>query len=112
MKIFFKNKIIRRIHSNKLKCNCKLTWLSKWLQEHQSLAHQTKCIDSQKTETEILKLKTDIFTCKLNEDADTCDVETSCPLSCTCDMNVVDCKEKSLAMIPGVIREATTELYF
>ncbi|CAG0899598.1 unnamed protein product [Cyprideis torosa] len=39
-----------------------------------------------------------------------CDEKPLCPMACSCDGGVVDCREKGLVEIPGAIPEDTLEI--
>ena len=102
------------MHDNKLKCECRMMWLAKWLLLNSHLAHETKCIyESNNQELYMIKLSESDLSC---DDSDvesfTCDVEEAaiCPYPCTCEKNVVDCKDKFLTESPKNIPASTVEL--
>lgn len=100
---------ILRLHNNPLRCNCKLSWLSQWLLNNPNLGLDTKCQLPNRNEIKVYKM--DQSHCQhVSESNLKCEIETSCPAKCTCDMGIIDCKEQSLTKIPEHIDQSTVEL--
>lgn len=87
-------------------------WLADWLRQRAHLAHDTKCYTYDKyKEYDLVQLKKYDFDCEHNADTQ-CDAEQLCPYTCTCENNIVDCKEKSLVEIPSsMIADSSVELH-
>ncbi|MGH0178661.1 UNVERIFIED_CONTAM: hypothetical protein FKN15_077729 [Acipenser sinensis] len=104
----------RRLHSNNLHCDCHLTWLSDWLRQRRGIAQFTQCMapahmrglnvaDAQK--------KDFICTGPQPKEPHTCSAQaSSCPPSCTCNNNIVDCRGKGLTEIPANLPESIVEI--
>ena len=62
---FYSNYLIkRRLHNNKIECNCNILWLSKLLLKNTHLAHEAKCFTRERAAyKEIISLKDDDFDC-------------------------------------------------
>ncbi|XP_058852492.1 slit homolog 3 protein-like isoform X1 [Acipenser ruthenus] len=103
-----------RLHSNNLHCDCHLTWLSDWLRQRRGIAQFTQCMapahmrglnvaDAQK--------KDFICTGPQPKEPHTCSAQaSSCPPSCTCNNNIVDCRGKGLTEIPANLPEGIVEI--
>ncbi|MGH0173242.1 UNVERIFIED_CONTAM: hypothetical protein FKN15_064655 [Acipenser sinensis] len=103
-----------RLHSNNLHCDCHLTWLSDWLRQRRGIAQFTQCMapahmrglnvaDAQK--------KDFICTGPQPKEPHTCSAQaSSCPPSCTCNNNIVDCRGKGLTEIPANLPEGIVEM--
>nr|XP_020019957.1 slit homolog 3 protein [Castor canadensis] len=102
-----------RLHSNHLYCDCHLAWLSDWLRQRRTVGQFTLCMapvhlrgfnvaDVQKKE----------YVCPgPNSEAPSCNANSlSCPSSCTCSNNIVDCRGKGLTEIPANLPEGIVEI--
>ncbi|XP_015205363.2 slit homolog 3 protein isoform X1 [Lepisosteus oculatus] len=103
-----------RLHSNSLHCDCHLAWLSDWLRQRRGLAPFTQCMSPAHmrglTVPEVQKKE---FICTGPQQAEprTCSAQaSSCPASCTCNNNVVDCRGKGLTDIPASLPEGIVEI--
>ncbi|XP_069510402.1 slit homolog 3 protein [Ambystoma mexicanum] len=102
-----------RLHSNSLYCDCHLAWLSDWLRQRKTIGQFTFCMapvhlrgfnvaDVQKKE----------FVCSgTHSEAQLCNANSvSCPPSCACSNNIVDCRGKGLTDIPANLPEGIVEI--
>ena len=78
---------ILRLHNNQLKCDCKLSWLSQWLLNNPNLSLDTKCQLPNRSEIQVFKMNQNQCS-HVSEAQLKCEVETSCPTKCSCDMGM------------------------
>lgn len=102
-----------RLHSNNLHCDCHLAWLSDWLRQRRTVGQFTLCMapvhlrgfnvaDVQKKEYVCPGPHSEPPTCNANS--------ISCPPTCTCSNNIVDCRGKGLTEIPASLPEGIVEI--
>ncbi|XP_023473039.1 slit homolog 3 protein [Equus caballus] len=102
-----------RLHSNNLYCDCHLAWLSDWLRQRRTIGQFTLCMapvhlrgfnvaDVQKKEYVCPGPHSEPPSCNANS--------ISCPSSCTCSNNIVDCRGKGLTEIPANLPEGIVEI--
>uniref|UniRef100_A0A8C7VKR3 Slit homolog 3 (Drosophila) n=1 Tax=Oncorhynchus mykiss TaxID=8022 RepID=A0A8C7VKR3_ONCMY len=103
-----------RLHSNNLHCDCHLSWLSDWLRQRHGLAPFTQCMaPASMRGLNIPDVQKKDFTCTGPAQAEprTCIPQASvCPISCTCNNNIVDCRHKGLTEIPADLPEGIVEI--
>uniref|UniRef100_A0A8C8DFP0 Slit homolog 3 (Drosophila) n=1 Tax=Oncorhynchus tshawytscha TaxID=74940 RepID=A0A8C8DFP0_ONCTS len=103
-----------RLHSNNLHCDCHLSWLSDWLRQRHGLAPFTQCMaPASMRGLNIPDVQKKDFTCTGPAQAEprTCIPQASvCPISCTCNNNIVDCRHKGLTEIPANLPEGIVEI--
>uniref|UniRef100_A0A674CVY9 Slit homolog 3 (Drosophila) n=1 Tax=Salmo trutta TaxID=8032 RepID=A0A674CVY9_SALTR len=103
-----------RLHSNNLHCDCHLSWLSDWLRQRHGLAPFTQCMaPASMRGLNIPDVQKKDFTCTGPAQAEprTCVPQASvCPISCTCNNNIVDCRHKGLTEIPANLPEGIVEI--
>uniref|UniRef100_A0A8C8ES54 Slit homolog 3 (Drosophila) n=1 Tax=Oncorhynchus tshawytscha TaxID=74940 RepID=A0A8C8ES54_ONCTS len=101
-----------RLHSNNLHCDCHLSWLSDWLRQRHGLAPFTQCMaPASMRGLNIPDVQKKDFTCPAQAEPRTCIPQASvCPISCTCNNNIVDCRHKGLTEIPANLPEGIVEI--
>jgi len=106
-----------RLHSNRLVCDCHLSWLKAWLsrQKHRGLATLTTCHEPIELRgSRLASIDKSLLRCNdfLRAKRPLCH-SYSCPLRCNCDVTgFVDCREKSLEALPQNLPENTNQLRF
>uniref|UniRef100_A0A669DE99 Slit homolog 1b (Drosophila) n=1 Tax=Oreochromis niloticus TaxID=8128 RepID=A0A669DE99_ORENI len=93
-----------RLHSNSLRCDCHLAWLSPWLRQRPALGLYTQC--SSPPTLRGLNLA------ELRKSDFACSASGSCPPMCSCSNNIVDCRGRGLTAIPAHLPEGMTEILF
>ncbi|KAK2163803.1 hypothetical protein LSH36_74g12006 [Paralvinella palmiformis] len=116
--------------NNPFVCNCHLSWLNRWLKEHNLITGNPRCAEPKWfKDTPIEDLESTDFVCESPSDAgchpgtpiccspnglDTeqksCDPRAYCPPQCKCDGTVVRCSYEKMTDLPPNIALDTTEL--
>ncbi|MBN3271296.1 SLIT3 protein, partial [Polyodon spathula] len=103
-----------RLHSNSLHCDCHLSWLSDWLRQRRGIAQFTQCMaPAHMRGLNVVDVQKKDFICTgpQSKEPHTCSAQaTSCPPSCTCNNNIVDCRGKRLTEIPANLPEGIVEM--
>uniref|UniRef100_A0A674AE78 Slit homolog 1b (Drosophila) n=1 Tax=Salmo trutta TaxID=8032 RepID=A0A674AE78_SALTR len=102
-----------RLHSNSLRCDCHLSWLSPWLRQRPTLGLYTQCSSPPTLRgLNLAELQKNEFTCSgKGSEGRPCSLASgSCPPMCSCSNNIVDCRGKGLTAIPAHLPEAMTEI--
>ncbi|CAK6982780.1 PREDICTED: slit homolog 1 protein-like%2C partial, partial [Scomber scombrus] len=103
-----------RLHSNSLRCDCHLAWLSPWLRQRPSLGLYTQCSSPPPLRgLNLAELRKGDFACSGHGGSafvQPCSLASgSCPPMCSCSNNIVDCRGRGLTAIPAHLPEAMTE---
>uniref|UniRef100_A0A3B3U8F7 Slit homolog 1 protein n=1 Tax=Poecilia latipinna TaxID=48699 RepID=A0A3B3U8F7_9TELE len=102
-----------RLHSNALRCDCHLAWLSPWLRQRSALGLYTQCSSPPALRgLNLAELRKSDFACS-GADAfvQPCSLASgSCPPMCSCSNNIVNCRGRGLTAIPAHLPEAMTEI--
>uniref|UniRef100_A0A7N8XF14 Slit homolog 1b (Drosophila) n=1 Tax=Mastacembelus armatus TaxID=205130 RepID=A0A7N8XF14_9TELE len=97
-----------RLHSNSLRCDCHLAWLSPWLRQRPALGLYTQCSSPPALRgLNLAELRKNDFACS-GTAAHL--ASGSCPPMCSCSNNIVDCRGRGLTAIPAHLPEAMTEI--
>lgn len=128
-----------RLHSNSLRCDCHLAWLSPWLRQRASLGLYAQCSSPPALRgLNLAELRKSDLACSgeappppgvlaaLRLAAADCLMPSghggsafvqpcslasgSCPPMCSCSNNIVDCRGRGLTAIPAHLPEAMTEM--
>uniref|UniRef100_A0A8C5DGM8 Slit homolog 1 protein-like n=1 Tax=Gouania willdenowi TaxID=441366 RepID=A0A8C5DGM8_GOUWI len=104
-----------RLHSNSLRCDCHLAWLSPWLRQRSALGLYTQCSSPPTLRgLNLAELRKSDFSCSGHSDSafvQPCSLASgSCPPMCSCNNNIVDCRGRGLTAIPAHLPEAMTEI--
>uniref|UniRef100_A0A8C4SD07 Slit homolog 3 (Drosophila) n=1 Tax=Erpetoichthys calabaricus TaxID=27687 RepID=A0A8C4SD07_ERPCA len=103
-----------RLHSNNLYCDCHLSWLSDWLRQRRGIAQFTQCMGPVHMRgLNVADVQKKEFLCSgpQTTEPQTCSAQaSSCPQSCTCNNNIVDCRGKGLTEIPANLPEGIVEI--
>ncbi|XP_031732952.1 slit homolog 1 protein-like [Anarrhichthys ocellatus] len=104
-----------RLHSNALRCDCHLAWLSPWLRQRAALGLYTQCSSPPSLRgLNLAELRKSDFACSGNGGSafvQPCSLASgSCPPMCSCSNNIVDCRGRGLTAIPAHLPEAMTEI--
>lgn len=129
-----------RLHSNSLRCDCHLAWLSPWLRQRSSLGLYAQCsfppslrglnlAELRKSDlacsgeappsgvrvSSCALIGCDQFVTLPGHGGSTfvqpCSLASgSCPPMCSCSNNIVDCRGRGLTAIPAHLPEAMTEM--
>ncbi|KAG7280890.1 hypothetical protein CRUP_035200 [Coryphaenoides rupestris] len=103
-----------RLHSNSLHCDCHLSWLSDWLRARRGLAPFTQCMaPAHMRGLNVPDVQKKDFVCNgpAQSEPRTCVPQLAvCPVSCSCNNNIVDCRRKGLVDIPANLPETTVEI--
>uniref|UniRef100_A0A665UIY0 Slit homolog 1b (Drosophila) n=1 Tax=Echeneis naucrates TaxID=173247 RepID=A0A665UIY0_ECHNA len=105
---------LSRLHSNALRCDCHLAWLSPWLRQRPALGLYTQCSSPPTLRgLNLAELRKSDFACHGGGSAfvQPCSLASgSCPPMCSCSNNIVDCRGRGLTAIPAHLPEAMTEI--
>uniref|UniRef100_A0A3B5LUE5 Slit homolog 1b (Drosophila) n=1 Tax=Xiphophorus couchianus TaxID=32473 RepID=A0A3B5LUE5_9TELE len=95
-----------RLHSNALRCDCHLAWLSPWLRQRSALGLYTQCSSPPALRgLNLAELRKSDFACSGAELP--CSLASgSCPPMCSCSNNIVNCRGRGLTAIPAHLPEA------
>uniref|UniRef100_A0A3Q2ZWD6 Slit homolog 1 protein n=1 Tax=Kryptolebias marmoratus TaxID=37003 RepID=A0A3Q2ZWD6_KRYMA len=104
-----------RLHSNSLRCDCHLAWLSPWLRQRPALGLYTQCSSPPSLRgLNLAELRKSDFACSGYSGSafvQPCSLASgSCPPMCSCSNNIVDCRGRGLTAIPAHLPEAMTEI--
>uniref|UniRef100_A0A7N8XBP3 Slit homolog 1b (Drosophila) n=1 Tax=Mastacembelus armatus TaxID=205130 RepID=A0A7N8XBP3_9TELE len=104
-----------RLHSNSLRCDCHLAWLSPWLRQRPALGLYTQCSSPPALRgLNLAELRKNDFACSGHSGSafvQPCSLASgSCPPMCSCSNNIVDCRGRGLTAIPAHLPEAMTEI--
>uniref|UniRef100_A0A673B780 Slit homolog 1b (Drosophila) n=1 Tax=Sphaeramia orbicularis TaxID=375764 RepID=A0A673B780_9TELE len=104
-----------RLHSNSLRCDCHLAWLSPWLRQRPALGLYTQCSSPPTLRgLNLAELRKGDFACSGHGGSafvQPCSLASgSCPPMCSCSNNIVDCRGRGLTAIPAHLPEAMTEI--
>uniref|UniRef100_A0A668A7H7 Slit homolog 1 protein n=1 Tax=Myripristis murdjan TaxID=586833 RepID=A0A668A7H7_9TELE len=101
-----------RLHSNSLRCDCHLAWLSPWLRQRPALGLYTQCSSPPTLRgLNLAELHKSDFACSDISVINPCSLASgSCPPMCSCSNNIVDCRGRGLTAIPAHLPEAMTEI--
>ncbi|TMS23078.1 Slit-like protein 1 protein [Larimichthys crocea] len=104
-----------RLHSNSLRCDCHLAWLSPWLRQRAALGLYTQCSSPPSLRgLNLAELRKGDFACSGHGGSafvQPCSLASgSCPPMCSCSNNIVDCRGRGLTAIPAHLPEAMTEI--
>ncbi|KAA8588676.1 hypothetical protein FQN60_010021 [Etheostoma spectabile] len=103
-----------RLHSNSLHCDCHLSWLSDWLRARRGLAPFTQCMaPAHMRGLNVPDVQKKDFVCNgpaQTESRACVPLVAVCPLSCSCNNNIVDCRRKGLTEIPANLPEGIVEI--
>ncbi|XP_069958777.1 protein slit-like isoform X2 [Cherax quadricarinatus] len=104
-----------RLADNPFICDCRFSWLGRWLRRHPTLALFTKChAPATLRGKEVAELHDSDFRCpgggSRREDGSGCPTPPLCPDTCRCSEGIVDCRDRGFTHVPLHIPEDTTEL--
>uniref|UniRef100_A0A3B3VJ89 Slit homolog 1 protein n=1 Tax=Poecilia latipinna TaxID=48699 RepID=A0A3B3VJ89_9TELE len=104
-----------RLHSNALRCDCHLAWLSPWLRQRSALGLYTQCSSPPALRgLNLAELRKSDFACSGHSGSafvQPCSLASgSCPPMCSCSNNIVNCRGRGLTAIPAHLPEAMTEI--
>ncbi|XP_043925467.1 slit homolog 3 protein-like isoform X2 [Protopterus annectens] len=103
-----------RLHSNNLYCDCHLAWLSDWLRQRRSVGQFTLCMAPvQLRGLSVAEVQKKDFVCTGTQASEphSCNANVvTCPATCTCSNNIVDCRGKGLTEIPANLPEGIVEI--
>uniref|UniRef100_A0A669CGL2 Slit homolog 1b (Drosophila) n=1 Tax=Oreochromis niloticus TaxID=8128 RepID=A0A669CGL2_ORENI len=104
-----------RLHSNSLRCDCHLAWLSPWLRQRPALGLYTQCSSPPTLRgLNLAELRKSDFACSGHSGSafvQPCSLASgSCPPMCSCSNNIVDCRGRGLTAIPAHLPEGMTEI--
>ncbi|XP_049576546.1 slit homolog 1b isoform X3 [Syngnathus scovelli] len=104
-----------RLHSNSLRCDCHLAWLSPWLRQRPALGLYTQCSAPPALRgLNLAELRKSDLACSGHSGSafvQPCSLASgSCPPTCSCANNIVECRGRGLTAIPAHLPEAMAEI--
>ncbi|VDP26887.1 unnamed protein product [Soboliphyme baturini] len=106
--------LFRRLADNHLVCDCRLTWLARWLNRHPRLGLNTRCQAPVFLRgRNLAEVDEDELQCSgIENHLETgCQRLSVCPPMCACTESTIDCRDRSLTQVPPNLPDTTSELY-